>query len=387
MFKMHYSYQAVLVLDVLGQRDAVRQTSGLSPERLGDLGPAGILAPFHAVEEVEHIIRTGAQVFENESRRTRGSSGLQYRWQTNRIGDAITVAGILGRSATDDPMVNIRWLVHTLGLAILAWTKAAKHGIPLRGGLAVDTGIARTKHMDCVYGAAWLAALEMEGRADYLRIAIDTSVIDYLAAFEKAIPCNFSSATDVAEAKLHLNNCRALISTAPNDSTRVVNVCATPVLKADGLDSAKVKRSVEVMLENLPTYATDKVRAKYRMTLRLLDKLADEPVLSMSTRIAEGDGMSDTQQSEVASSAATQAAEVAEKAIQEVLIRDDSFNLPGVTGSVALLLASFAVNTATHIKGQKAEGDDDLSYAIGYLDMVYKVARDKVVDQLESAKK
>lgn len=287
MFKMHYSYQAVLVLDVLGQRDAVRQTSGVSPEKLDDLGPTGTLAPFYAVAEVEHIIQEGVQIFENESRRTQGKSGSQYRWQTNRIGDAIVVAGVLGRSSADDPMVNIRWLVHTLGLVILTWTKAAERGIPLRGGLALDTGIARTEHADCVYGAAWLAALEMEGRARYLRVAIDTSVLDYLANFEIAIADRFSSDADALEAKQHLNNCRALIATAPDDGVRVVNVCAAPILVAAGLESVKVKRFVERMLENLQPGVTEKVREKYRLTVRLLDKLSDEPVVSVSMGIAE----------------------------------------------------------------------------------------------------
>ena len=95
--------------------------------------------------------------------------------------------------------------------------------------------------------------------------------------------------------------------------------------------------------------------------------------------------MSDAQQSEVASSAATEAAEAAENAIQKVLTRKESFDFEGAVESVALLLASFGVNTATHMTGQKTEGD--LSYAIGYLDMVYKAAKDKVVGHFESAER
>ena len=308
-FRMHYSYQAVLVLDVLGQRDAVRKTSRVSPEKLGAPGHKGTWAPFQAVATVENIIQQGAQTFENESRRTQGKSGPQYRWQTNRIGDAITVAGILGRSSADDPMVNIRWLVHTLGLVIVTWTKAAEQGIPLRGGLALDTGIARTKHTDCVYGAAWLAALEMEGQAGYLRVAIDASVLDYLAEFEMTVAERFSAA-DAIEAKRHLNNCRALIATAPDDDVHVVNVCAAPILEAAGLESVKVRRFVERMLKNLQLGVTEKVREKYQLTLRLLDELSDKPILSLPMDITEEE-MSDAERSETVSSAGAQAAKAA----------------------------------------------------------------------------
>ena len=93
--------------------------------------------------------------------------------------------------------------------------------------------------------------------------------------------------------------------------------------------------------------------------------------------------MGDAQQPAIASSAAIKAAEAAENAMIKVLKDEKSFNVPGVIDSVARLLANCAVNTATHMDGQKTESD--LSYAMGCLDMVYKVAKGKVNDRLGAA--
>ena len=72
----------------------------------------------------------------------------------------------------------------------------------------------------------------------------------------------------------------------------------------------------------------------------------------------------------------------AEQEIIKGLQQDNRFDLSGILQAVTILSARFAHNMAIHLKGDK-EGESDLSYATGFLDMVHKLGHGLLKDVMD----
>jgi hypothetical protein len=155
---------------------------------------------------------------------------------------------------------------------------ALSERIPLRGGLAVGTGVELFGKE--VYGPALVDAYRIESKsAEYPRVVVDQSLFDYLAYLEQLPTGSFNTA-----AAERARECRQLVCNAPDDGLPMLHflssaITSLPTSRGTTWEELREPAStwVHEQVERFAREGNTKLQERYARLARYFDTYARGP--------------------------------------------------------------------------------------------------------------